>query len=56
MRKRNGKLAIAALGVAMLLGLAIFSPGAIPTGSWGLSFQQEGAAPIGNATPAQLAR
>ena len=56
MRKRNGKLAIAALGVALLLGLAIFSPGAIPTGSWGLSFQQEGAAPIGNATPAQLAR
>ena len=56
MRKRNGKLAIAALGVALLLGLAVFSPGAIPTGSWGLSFQQEGAAPIGNATPAQLAR
>ena len=50
MRKRNGKLAIAALGVAMLLGLAIFSPGAIPTGSWGLSFQQEGQPPVGNAT------
>ena len=56
MRKRNGKLAIAALGVALLLGLSVFSPEAMPTGSWGLSFQQEGAAPIGNATPAQLAR
>ena len=40
MRKRNGKLAIAALGLAMLLGLSVFSPGAMPTGSWGLSFHQ----------------
>ena len=54
MRKRNGKLAIAALGLAMLLGLSVFSPGAIPTGSWGLSFQQEGQRPVANATIEEL--
>ena len=56
MRKRD----LIIVGLALLLaagGTILFLRGqALPSGSWGLSFRQEGAAPIGNADAAQLAR
>lgn len=50
--KRNFRLLLCALAVLLLVtGIsAYFGRTAIPTGSWGLSFQKEGQAPIGNAT------
>ena len=42
------------LGLLIALGLGIYWGRTIETGSWGLSFQQEGAAPVGNAGPSQL--
>ena len=48
------------LGLALLLaagGIFLFLRGqALTTGSWGLSFRQEGSAPIGNADAVHLAR
>ena len=54
--KRNFRLLLCALAVLLLVtGIsAYFGRTAIPTGSWGLSFQKEGQAPIGNATEAAL--
>ena len=53
-----GKRDFAILGAALLLaaaGIIFFFRGqALQTGSWGLSFRQEGAAPIGNADAAHL--
>ena len=43
-----GLLAAVALGVYFYFGQAV------ETGSWGLSFQKEGEAPVGNAGPRQL--
>ena len=43
-------------GFIDLTGGADRSGGALPTGSWGLSFRQEGAPPIGNAGIDQLKR
>ena len=54
MRKRD----LAILGLALMaamLGVFLFFRGqAIRTGAWGLSFRQEGVAPIGNADAAHL--
>ena len=49
MRKRD--LAILALAIAVAAGglFCFFRDQALPTGAWGLSFRQEGAAPVGNA-------
>ena len=56
MRKRDMLILAAALGAA-LLGIIFFFRGqALQTGSWGLSFRQEGTAPIGNADAAHLQR
>ena len=56
MRKRDILILAAALGAA-LLGIIFFFRGqALQTGSWGLSFRQEGAVPIGNADAAHLRR
>ena len=56
MRKRD----LVILGLVLLLamgGTVCFLRGqALPTGSWGLSFRQEGTAPIGNADAAHLSR
>ena len=54
--KRNFRLLLCALAVLLLVtGIsAYFGRTAIPTGSWGLSFQKEGQAPIGNATESAL--
>ncbi len=56
MRKRDCLL----IGLAVLLALSLaghlFLKTVIPTGAWGLSFRQEGSAPIGPASGRELAR
>ena len=54
MRKRDIVMILAAIGVAVGVALGIFFSSTLETGSWGLSFRQEGAAPIGNAGVDQL--
>ena len=56
MRRRD--MAILALAVILALGGAVLVLGgqALETGSWGLSFRQEGMAPVGNADAAHLSR
>ena len=54
MRKRDLILLFLAIAVAAVLAGIIFSGSALETGSWGLSFRQEGTAPIGNAGADQL--
>ena len=54
MRKRDLILLFCAIAGAAVLAGIIFSGSALETGSWGLSFRQEGAAPIGNAGADQL--
>ncbi len=49
MRKRDIFLLLAALGFALVLTVSILRAGALETGSWGLSFREEGAPPIGSA-------
>ncbi len=56
MRKRDLMILFAALAVAVALAVSLFSHNTLETGSWGLSFRQEGAAPIGNAGVEQLKR
>ena len=56
MRNRDVSILVLALVLA-LGGVVLFFRGqALETGSWGLSFRQEGADPIGNADAAHLAR
>ena len=56
MRKRDVSILVLALVLA-LGGVVLFFRGqTLETGSWGLSFRQEGTAPIGNADAAHLAR
>ena len=54
MRKRDLLILFAAVGIAVAVTVTIFRSDALETGSWGLSFRQEGAAPIGNAGADQL--
>ena len=54
MQKRDYVILAAALLAAVLTSVWIFWGSALPTGSWGLSFQQEGMTPIGNAGVDQL--
>ena len=54
MRKRDIVMSLAAIGVAMGVAIGIYFSSTLETGSWGLSFRQEGAAPIGNAGVDQL--
>ena len=54
MQKRDYVILLAALAAAVGTAVWIFCSSALPTGSWGLSFRQEGAAPIGNAGADQL--
>ena len=56
MRKRDMLILAAALGAALLGVIFFFRGQALQTGSWGLSFRQEGTAPIGNADAARLQR
>ena len=54
MRKRDFAILAAALVAAIGTAMWVFHSSAIPTGSWGLSFRQEGMPPIGNAGADQL--
>ena len=55
MRKRDLYILIFALGMALVLTLGILRSSALETGSWGLSFRQEGQPPIGSAGQDALA-
>ena len=55
MRKRDICILATALLAALVLTVGILRSDALPTGSWGLSFRQEGAAPIGSAGQDALA-
>ena len=55
MRKRDFVILGGAVITALVLSLRLLLGGALETGNWGLSFQTEGAAPIGPANPATLA-
>ena len=54
MRKKDIWLMVAALCAVAALVLAQFTGETVETGAWGLSFQQEGQAPNGPASKAQL--
>lgn len=56
MGKREIGILLLAVVLAAAAAVWIFRGSALPTGSWGLSFRQEGAAPIGNAGMDQLRR
>ena len=54
MRKRDVILLLAALMAAVAAVFGIFRGRVVETGSWGLSFRQEGAAPLGPADQREL--
>ena len=54
MRRRDLLILCLAIAFAVAVAVSVFSASALETGSWGLSFRQEGAAPIGNAGKDQL--
>ena len=54
MGRRDKLILLLAVAAAVTVAVSIFTGSALPTGSWGLSFRQEGAAPIGNAGADQL--
>ena len=54
MRRRDLMILGAAGTLALLTVMYLLFGRAVPTGSWGLSFRQEGAAPMGSAGSAQL--
>ena len=54
MQKRDILILAAALVTAVAVTVGIFASASLETGSWGLSFRQDGAAPIGNAGVDQL--
>ena len=56
MRKRDLLILLLALAIAVTVTISVFAGSALETGSWGLSFRQEGMPPIGNAGKDQLAR
>ena len=56
MRKRDFLILGGAVIAALVLSLRLLLGGALETGNWGLSFQAEGAAPIGPANSATLAK
>ena len=56
MRKRDLIIIGTALVLAILLSVGLLAGEPIETGAWGLSFRTEGAAPIGPAGAAQLAK
>ena len=56
MGKRDLGILCGAFAIAIILGISVFLGSALETGSWGLSFRQEGAPPLGNAGRDQLAQ
>ncbi len=56
MRKKDLWIIVCAVCLAFVLGCRLLLVGSVPTGSWGLSFHQEGQSPTGSASNAQLSR
>lgn len=56
MKKRDLIILLLALAAAVTVTISILAGSALETGSWGLTFRQEGMPPIGNAGRDQLAR
>ncbi len=54
MGKRDLLILAGAILLAAVLAVAVFSDNTLETGSWGLSFRQEGAPPVGSAGKEQL--
>ena len=54
MNRRKWIILCLLLILSVALGLGFYWGRSVETGSWGLSFQQEGAAPVGNAGSRQL--
>lgn len=54
MKKRDLLILLIAIVIALAVSVSVFASSALSTGSWGLSFRQEGAPPIGNAGKDQL--
>ena len=54
MKKRDLLILLIAVVIALAVSVSVFASSAMATGSWGLSFRQEGAPPIGNAGKDQL--
>ena len=54
MGKRDLLILALAIAVAAAVAISIFAGSSLETGSWGLSFPQEGVPPIGNAGKDQL--
>ena len=54
MGKRDLLILLLAIAVAAAVAISIFAGSSLETGSWGLSFPQEGVPPIGNAGKDQL--
>ena len=55
MRKRDIVIIAGALILALVLGAAVLSSAVVETGSWGLSYRTEGAAPEGPLSTGKLA-
>ena len=56
MRKRDVIITVAAICGAVFLALSVFRRQAVPTGNWGLSFREQGQAPVAPADREQLAK
>lgn len=56
MEKRDVWILFGVMAMALVMGIGVLAGSVLETGSWGLSFRQEGAAPIGNAGVDQLRR
>ena len=56
MKKRDLLILLIAVVIALAVSVSVFASSTLTTGSWGLSFRQEGAPPIGNAGQDQLRR
>ena len=54
MQKRDLIILFLAFAVAIAVTVSVFMGSSLETGSWGLSFRQEGAPPVGNAGNDQL--
>ena len=52
--KRDTAIFLAAIALTVLGVVRVFYESAVPTAAWGLSFRQEGTAPVGNAGIEQL--
>ena len=54
MQKRDIWILLLAIAIAVTVAVSVFAGSSLETGSWGLSFREEGAPPIGNAGKDQL--